>query len=68
VLATIDIKDVFNSWRKIMREAEAKKLRQQLRTLFCDYLSDIKVVVRSIDEQMTREAYAVVSQGSEIGK
>jgi hypothetical protein len=61
-------KDAFNSWRKIMREAEAKKLPQQPRTLFRDYLPDTKVVVRSIDEEVTREAYAIVPQGSEIEK
>lgn len=51
-----------------MHEAEAKKLPQQPQTLFRDYLPDIKVVVRSIAEEVTREAYAIVPQGSEIGK
>lgn len=61
-------KDAFNSWRKLLREAEAKKLPQQPRTLFRDYLPDTKVVVRSIDEEVTREAYAIVPQGWEIEK
>lgn len=69
VLVVLDIKNAFNilSWRRILREAEERRLPGRLLRILDDYLSDRSMVAHCRDGVVKRRVYAGMLQGSVRG-